>query len=84
LIENLTALATANANKVFVVGGSCISAPEFKIFERQAFNSVNGAADVGFRLAFGAGKKSVLDQLKEVMSEQKYLALADSAKLPGN
>jgi hypothetical protein len=83
-IENLTGLVNNNNNKVLVVGGSCISAPEFKIFERQTLMINNGSADLGFRLAFGAGKRSIVDQLKEVMGEQKYLALADSAKAPAN
>ena len=83
-IETLTPFFDKNSDKVLVVGGSCISAPEYKIFERRVLAAGNGFADVGFRLAFGAGKKSIVDQLKEIMGEQKYLVIAESARAPGN
>jgi hypothetical protein len=64
----------ANQDQLFVVGGSCISPPELG-FAKQPCGMHSGYADVGFRVAFEAANRLIVDRLKELMSEQQYVAV---------
>jgi len=74
-VDDIRAMVKAGSASLFVVGGSAISAPQIGI-DRQSvepFRALNAYADVGFRLAFAAGKRSLLDRLKELFAEQRYV-----------
>ena len=73
-VPKLREVLEANQNELFVVGGSCISPPEVG-FTKQPCGMHGGYADVGFRVAFEAANRLIVDRLKELMSEQQYVAV---------
>jgi formylglycine-generating enzyme required for sulfatase activity len=79
----MTKVVEANAKKLLAVGGSYISAPEFGL-DKQAIDLNPGFADVGFRLAFAASKRAIVDRLKGLMDEQPYIASAGPTTVPAN
>ena len=64
----------ANQDQLFVIGGSCMSPPEVG-FAKQPCGMHSGFADVGFRVAFEAANRLIVDRLKELMSDQQYVAV---------
>ncbi len=78
-VPKLREVLEANQDQLFVVGGSCMSPPEVG-FAKQSTGMHNGSADVGFRVAFEAANRLIVDRLKDLMNEQDYVALTGSAK----
>jgi hypothetical protein len=77
-VAKLAEVLTANQNEMYVVGGSCISPPEVG-FAKQPCGMHSGYADVGFRVAFEAANRLIVDRLKDLMSEQQYVAVGPAA-----
>jgi len=77
-VSKLQEALTASQDQLFVVGGSCISPPEVG-FARQPCGMHSGYADTGFRVAFEAANRLIVDRLKDLMNEQDYVALAAPA-----
>jgi hypothetical protein len=76
-------LADSNNNKILVVGGSFMSPPEWGL-DQQVIGLNDGFTDTGFRLAFAASKRLVVDRLKDLMEETKFIALAGPTTAPAN
>ncbi len=72
-----------NEGKLSVVGGSAISAPEFELGPHPLAVKTS-YADVGFRLAFAAGHRSIVDRLKDLMEKQDYVAVGGATTAPAN
>lgn len=67
------------ADLAAVAGGSAFGPPEFGLGPHPvkfAELRENGYSDVGFRLAFPAGRRTIADRLKEAVENQPYLATA--------
>jgi hypothetical protein len=77
-VTKLREVLDANQDQLFVLGGSCMSPPEVG-FAKQTCGMHNGFADVGFRVAFEAANRLIVDRLKDLMNEQEYVALAAPA-----
>jgi len=73
-VPKLQEVLAANQDQLFVIGGSCMSPPEIG-FAKQPCGMHGGFADVGFRVAFEAANRLIVDRLKELMSEQNYVAV---------
>jgi formylglycine-generating enzyme required for sulfatase activity len=73
----------ASQDQLFVVGGSCMSPPEVG-FAKQPCGMHGGYADTGFRVAFEAANRLIVDRLKDLMSEQQYVAVTGSTGAPAN
>lgn len=79
-VVTLRKILEAQPSALGVVGGSAISPPSIGI-DRQPVDPTRwhmGFADVGFRLAFTAGRRPVIDKLRDALDEQKLIP-ADSA-----
>jgi hypothetical protein len=81
--DGLSRFLGENESKLFVVGGSAISAPELELGPHPLAVKTS-YADVGFRLAFAAGHRSIVERLKDLMEKQEYVALAAPATAPAN
>jgi hypothetical protein len=77
-VTKLKEVLEASQDQLFVVGGSCISPPEVG-FAKQPCGMHGGYADVGFRVAFEAANRLIVDRLKDLMSEQQYVAVSPAA-----
>ena len=82
-VPKLREVLEANQDQLFVVGGSCISPPEVG-FAKQPCGMHGGFADTGFRVAFEAANRLIVDRLKDLMNEQEYIALAAPTTAPAN
>jgi len=74
-VPKLREVLEASQDQLFVVGGSCISQPEVG-FAKQPCGMHGGFSDTGFRIAFEAANRLIVDRLKELMSEQQYVAVS--------
>jgi formylglycine-generating enzyme required for sulfatase activity len=77
-VPKLREVLESSQDQLFVVGGSCISPPEVG-FAKQPCGMHSGYADTGFRVAFEAANRLIVDRLKDLMNEQDYVALAAPA-----
>lgn len=65
-----------NGGQLKVIGGSALSAPELKYDEpypTDLFESMQGYADVGFRLAFSVPAQTMGSKFQRLVSAQPYL-----------
>jgi formylglycine-generating enzyme required for sulfatase activity len=82
-VEKVREVLEGNQDQLFVVGGSCMSPPEIG-FGKQPCGMHHGYADTGFRLAFEAANRLIVDRLKDLMSEQQYVAVGAATAAPAN